>query len=468
MPEPSPAPLSFRPTLAARMILVTVLVALVSVLVTGLALLGLVRGAAEHQARVTLGRQADVAVEVGERGQRARPSRPGLRVVLARQGIELIVIRPGRAAPARADPADVAELAAGRPVSAAREVAGQRVLVEGRPDGAGGGVLLHQPAGVADQQAGGPRRRLAVAAALGLAGGALAGVVAARRLARPLQRAAAAAHRLSTGARDVRLDPEGPAEVAEVADALNRLTAALASSEGRQRQFLLSVSHELRTPLTAVRGYAEALADGVIASPDDVLRTGATMRAEAGRLERLVSDLLDLARLGADDFRVDLAPVDLAALVRTAGAVWRDRCGREGVELRVEVPDGALVVTTDATRVRQILDGLAENALRVTPSGAPIVLAAGWPDGSGAAFVEVRDGGPGLTPDDLSVAFEPGALHERYRGVRTVGTGVGLALVARLAARLGGRAVAGAAAEGGARFAVLLPASPDRHPLPRS
>jgi two-component system sensor histidine kinase BaeS len=436
--------------------LVTVMVALVSVLVTGLVLLGLIRGAAEHQARVTLGRQADLAVEVVDRGvPRARQTRPGLRVVLAQQGIELAIVRRNRAAPARADPADVSALAAGRSVSAVRSDGDRRVFVEGRPDGEGGGVLLYQAASVADEQSG-RTRRLVGALVIGMAGGALAGVLAARRLVRPLQRAAAAAHRLSTGARDVRLDPEGPAEVAEVAEALNGLTKALAASEGRQRQFLLSVSHELRTPLTAVRGYAEALADGVIASPDDVRRTGATVRAEASRLERLVSDLLDLARLGADDFRLDVAPVDLAALVRMAGTVWRDRCAREGIGLRVEVPDGSLVVDTDATRVRQIIDGLAENALRVTPAGAPIVLGAGEQDGS-EAFVEVRDGGPGLTADDLAVAFEPGALYERYRGVRTVGTGVGLALVARLAARLGGRAVAGVAPEGGARFAVYLP-----------
>ena len=95
----------------------------------------------------------------------------------------------------------------------------------------------------------------------------------------------------------VRLPVEGPAEVAELSEALNHLSDALATSEGRERAFLLSVSHELRTPLTAVRGYAEALSDGVVPS-EDVSRTGATMLAESERLDRLVSDLLDLARLG--------------------------------------------------------------------------------------------------------------------------------------------------------------------------
>ena len=206
--------------------------------------------------------------------------------------------------------------------------------------------------------------------------------------------------------------------------------------------------------MTAVRGYAEALADGVVA-PGDVSRTGATVLAESQRLDRLVSDLLDLARLGAQDFRVDSVPTDLRALLLEAAAVWGDRCAAAGVELRTEVPDAPLPVATDPGRVRQIVDGLAENALRVTPAGAPIVLAVrAEPD---CAVVEVRDGGPGLSDDDLVVAFERGVLYERYRGVRQVGTGLGLALVAGLADRLGGDAVARRAPEGGASFAVRLP-----------
>jgi two-component system sensor histidine kinase BaeS len=101
-----------------------------------------------------------------------------------------------------------------------------------------------------------------------------------------------------------------------------------------------------------------------------------------------------------------------------------------------------------------------ENALRVTGEGAPVVLRVARGPWSGQWSVEVRDGGPGLTADDLSVAFEPGELHSRYKGIRKVGSGVGLALVARLAERLGGRAEAGVAPEGGAAFRVVLPGDP--------
>jgi two-component system sensor histidine kinase BaeS len=299
-------------------------------------------------------------------------------------------------------------------------------------------------------------RRVVIALILGLLIAIPVGYFAARRLTRPLRAARDAANEMAQGARDVRLAPEGPQEIADIAVSLNRLSRALSVSEGRQRDFLLSVSHELRTPLTAVKGYAEAMADGVV-PPDEVERTAQTVVSEAERLDRLVSDLLDLARLGAVDFRVNPAETDLDELLADAALVWADRASKHDVELRVERPEQPLIVTTDPMRARQILDNLAENALRVSPAGSVIVLAA-RADGAGA-IVEVRDSGPGLTDDDVEVAFEPGVLHERYRGVRPVGTGLGLALVGKLADGLGGSAEAGQAPEGGARFTVHLPAA---------
>ena len=110
---------------------------------------------------------------------------------------------------------------------------------------------------------------------------------------------------------------------------------------------------------------------------------------------------------------------------------------------------------TDAARLRQVLDGLFDNALRVTPPGAAIVLAVrAEPDGRRGRGARRR---PGLTDDDLAVAFDQGVLHQRYRGVRQVGTGLGLAIVHGLVTRLAGTIEAGHAAEGGARFTVRLP-----------
>lgn len=292
--------------------------------------------------------------------------------------------------------------------------------------------------------------------------GALAAIVVAmvlvsmytRRATRPIKSAVRAAEQMAVGARDVRLEEGGVAEFADLARSMNELSDALAHSEDRQRQFLLSVSHELRTPLTAIAGYTEALSDGVV-DPEDVQDIAVIMRSESERLQRLVSDLLDLSRAGALELRMTPANVDMTALVSEAGQVWEDRCEREGVQFVLSVPGSPLPITTDPLRVRQIIDNLCENALRVTPAGKPLVLE--LRDAPGGIDLEVRDGGPGLTDEDMTVAFEPSALHDRYIGIRPVGTGVGLALVGRLAARLGGSAAAGVATEGGARFTVHLP-----------
>jgi two-component system sensor histidine kinase BaeS len=190
------------------------------------------------------------------------------------------------------------------------------------------------------------------------------------------------------------------------------------------------------------------MVDGVIESTE-LSDVGAIVSSEAVRLDRLVSDLLELARFGAVDFHIDESPVDLTDVVSTAAMVWQDRCAREGVTFSVELPDAPVMINTDVGRVRQIIDNLAENALRVTPSGAPIILAL-----TQDAVIEIRDGGPGLSDDDVQVAFEPGELFERYRGVRKVGTGFGLALVGRLANRLGAVATAGTSPEGGAQFRI--------------
>src|SRR3982751_6030278 len=201
-----------RRTLTARAVLVTCLVALVAVLVTAL-----------------------VAAPLVVRQLRSH-------------NIEVYVVRNDRLATAGKLPARlVTALSNGQEIRDQNAVIdGRLAMVEGRPLPNGGGVLLAEPA-VTGRGNLGLLRGLGGALLAGLAAGAVAGVLLARRLARPIRHAAGAAVRLSSGDRSVRVTPEPPAEVEELAHALNGLAAALAMSEGRQRDFLLSVSHELRT-----------------------------------------------------------------------------------------------------------------------------------------------------------------------------------------------------------------------------
>lgn len=358
--------------------------------------------------------------------------------------------------------ADRASLVQHHAVSAIRTDAdGERVLYEYRSLDAGYGLFLSQPASIADEPTRVLLLRMGYGALVALICATVAVVYFTRRATAPVREAVAAAERMAEGARDVRLPEGGVSEMADLSRSMNDLSDALAHSEDRQRQFLLSVSHELRTPLTAIAGYSEAMADGFITS-DDIASTGAVMHDESSRLQRLVSDLLDLSRAGAVELRLDAQAVDLSEVMSNAGHVWRDRCDREGLDFALELPSQPVLVTTDAVRVRQIVDNLCENALRVTPSGCPLVL--GLKAVPGGAEIQVRDGGPGLSDDDLVVAFQPSALHDRYIGIRPVGTGVGLALVGTLAERLGGRAMAGRSLEGGACFTVFLPREWHRAP----
>ena len=438
--------------IAGRTVLVTCLVALIAVLVTALVAVPLARSAAARQAKANLAEQSDlVAALVAQKQGGAVRSERMTRQMRA-YGMEVALVDDGAADKPWVPDRVVRSVSRGRSIDTSIMRNGRQVLVAGRPTGSGSGVVLAQP--LTRLLPAGSLLRLAWALLAGLIAGIVAGVLLASRLSRPIRRAAVAAHRLSSGDRAVRLPVESPAEVGELAVALNGLAGALSDSEGRQREFLLSVSHELRTPLTAIRGYGEALADGVLPA-DRVRAAGGTVVSEAARLDRLVNDLLALARLSAQDFPLELVDVDLVDLASATATAWQPRCTEAGVTLRTELPGAPVRVRTDPGRVRQVLDGLLENAFRVVPAGAPLVVAVG-PHGT----IEVRDGGPGLSDEDLAVAFERGRLYRKYRGLRPVGSGLGLALAARLVARLGGRISAGHAPEGGARFTVALPDIP--------
>ncbi len=434
-------------------------VALAAVLLAGVVVAPLLHDATEDAVREPLARQATLLAQLP----------PAL--VASEQANQLagqVDLSIGRvlpegtpAGPATALSGDErAALLAGESLSTSAEYDGAQVLVEARPARSGrGAVVVITDAEIVDEATARLRRRVVLAMALGLLAATVVGWLVARHLGRPLAATAGAARGLAAGRRGVPLPSGGPPEVADVTAALGSLDEALRTSEAREREFLLSVSHELRTPLTAIHGYAEALADGMIPA-DESAEVGRSMLAESERMERYVADLLRLARMEADDFTLDLGDVDVAPLVEAAAAAWTARAEAVGVGVRAETaPTRA---HTDADRLRQVIDALLDNAVRVCAADAegssrPEVVIAARPDPDGGTVVEVRDSGPGLTTGDAAVAFRPGALHERYAGHRPGGHGLGLAIVHRLVVRLGGTIRVGPAAEGGAGFTITLP-----------
>ena len=449
-----------RGIVTQTMVLVSA-IATIAVLVAGVASFPFVRAAAEGQAQGKLASLADVTAAYADRRIQTREQllpRPLARV-LGREEISGYVIESGAVPPTEIPGNLLAAASSGESVSARVETqTGSTVLIEGRPI-EGGALFLTQPLTAASAVTAVFVVRIAGALILGLVIAVVIAYLVARRLTLPLRAAQQAAHRMASGSRDEALPVQGPSEVADIAEALNALNAALVASEGRQRDFLLSVSHELRTPLTAIKGYGEALADEVLPT-GDTAAVGETIASEATRLNRLVNDLLDLARMGAVDFHVATADIDLSEVVIEASRVWTDRCAREGVNFVSSGVQSSVLVRADAMRVRQILDNLLENALRISPRDSCITVSVHTDlelTGGPFAVVEVRDSGPGLTTEDLNVAFQPGALHERYRGIRPVGTGLGLALVSRLATAMGGSATVTSSPHEGTSFWVRLP-----------
>jgi two-component system sensor histidine kinase BaeS len=220
---------------------------------------------------------------------------------------------------------------------------------------------------------------------------------------------------------------EGATEIATLAVAFNDLAAQLRRAQEAERNFLLSVSHELKTPLTAIRGYAEAVQDGAF----EPRAAAATVASEARRLERLVHDLLDLARMHKTDFSVLNTDIDLAEVVDDVVRRYQPQAEIFRVSLVVAGETRAPAVG-DADRVLQVASNLVENALRLTPPGGEVRVVAA------PGVLRVEDTGPGLADSDTEHAFERFYLYERYGRERPVGTGLGLAIVKELTLAMGG------------------------------
>lgn len=451
-----------------RLILIaTLVVAVIAVGATALAAVSLIPTADAAEAKAALATQIDRLAAASPAARDALveglsgvsdASQP---LVAAIPATGVVIGSAAAVVPARV----IADVREGRSVSTEIRRDGVSYLVEGRPTGAGAGVVAAQDVRTARSLSTRVLWSLGAALAIGFAAAVLVALIAARRLSRPLMRVATAARALAAGDREVRLPPSGVAEVADVETALDALASALARSEERQREFLLSISHEMRTPLTAIRGYAEALADGLV-SPDRSHEVGEVLRAETVRLTAFTSDLLALARLEADDFPVRASSVDVAEIAADAARAWRATAEAAQVKLELDlVPTRA---HADSHRLRQIIDGLLENALRVSPAHTTITLHTRQL-APNEVLVEVADEGPGLTADDTAHAFDRGLLRERYRDVRAVGSGLGLSIAARLVQRMGGEIVARPREPSGTSFRVTLPApvaSPDPSAAP--
>jgi signal transduction histidine kinase len=226
------------------------------------------------------------------------------------------------------------------------------------------------------------------------------------------------------------------------------MAVKLAESEQLSRNFLMSVPHELRTPLTAIRGHVSALSEGVIEDPTMREASLGVISEEALRLERLVGDVLDLAKLDAHRFTVLQEEVDMERLSERAYAAFGEEARRREIDYRLDV-HAKPVIVTDGDRVLQIIVNLLSNAFRWTPEGGRIGVELSAENGS--VSVAVADTGPGIDEEERERIFRP--FWSRDGG----GTGLGLAIARELAVALGGRLVLDSSPGEGSRFVLVLP-----------
>jgi two-component system OmpR family sensor kinase len=293
--------------------------------------------------------------------------------------------------------------------------------------------------------------RLLFALAAGIALAALLLWWLSRRLTEPVLALTRATRAVAAGSYDVEIpEPQGSDEVSLLSERFRRMVERLAEAEKLKRSFLMSVSHELRTPLTAIRGHVEALREGIVTDPEQVAASLDVIAAEADRLERLVGDVLDLAKLQAHRFTVRHEEVDMDRLLDHAYGAFAEEARQRQIDYRLETNGAGATILSDGDRVLQVISNLLSNAFKWTPDGGTIELA--LVRSNGDLEVEVSDSGPGIGRADRERIFQP------FISQDTNGTGLGLPIARELAVALGGRIDLDSEPGRGSRFRLVLPA----------
>ncbi len=272
-----------------------------------------------------------------------------------------------------------------------------------------------------------------------------------RRVLAPLSRMTAISREIATGNFDVRVPAETRDEVGQLARAFNRMAESLEAIENLRRNLMIDVAHELRTPLTNMRGYLEALNDGVLPPSAATL---ALLQDETLRLVQLVEDVLQLARADAARNRLTPAPLDLGALIRETFGTLSPEIERRALAIRLHLPASPVVVAADRRQMGRVLRNLADNATRYSPVEGRIEVR--LETGDAHARIEMTNAAPELLARDLPFLFERFYRGEKSRSREHGGAGIGLAIVKELVEAHGGR-VEACAVEGCLRIRLTLP-----------
>lgn len=277
-------------------------------------------------------------------------------------------------------------------------------------------------------------------------------VLLVRQLTRPLGRLAAAAERMAGGDLRQEVSVDSKDEIGRLAGSFNKMSRGLDRSEQLRRRLIADIAHELRNPLAVLKADLQALLDGLYPLTKTEI---ASLQDEAQLLEHLVDDLRTLSLADAGELVLRREPADLVATLRRFAASRHTAVQAKGLTLDLDVPPKSLIVSIDEDRVRQVLTNLFTNAVRHTPEGGRITIAA--QEAGSEVRVTVADTGPGIAVAELGDVFERFWRADESRARETGGSGLGLAIARQLVEAHGGRIHAENRPEGGARFVFTLP-----------
>ncbi|MCB0008736.1 MAG: HAMP domain-containing protein [Anaerolineales bacterium] len=279
-----------------------------------------------------------------------------------------------------------------------------------------------------------------------------------RSVSRPLQNMATAAENIASGQFEQHLALDGPEEVKRVARSFNRMSSQVQTTQQSQRDFVANVSHDLKTPLTAIRGWSQAMLDGMVSEPAEQQRAATIINTEAERMQRLVNQLLDLARIESGQLQLANEPIDLAELLGQVHHNLLMRAEEKALYFDLDM-EPVPTIWGDHDRLMQVFTNLADNAIKHTPAGGRVQLQLRATPG-GDLLAAVRDNGSGIESTELSRIFERFYQVDKARS-RPQGAGrsagLGLAIVRELVEAHGGTITARSRPGAGSEFEVRLP-----------
>ncbi|MBQ8109959.1 MAG: HAMP domain-containing histidine kinase [Clostridia bacterium] len=320
-----------------------------------------------------------------------------------------------------------------------------------------GAVLLHIPTASLKISLGSVILQILPPALLALALGTILAFFLARSQIKPLREMSRAVQEFSKGDLTRRVDISCGGELEELGDSINRMAKELSRLEDSRRSFVANVSHELRSPMTCMRGYVQAMQDGVI-GPEEMPRYLQIVLDETDRLTALVNDLLDLSRLESGNFPLTPAPFDANELMRRNLINFEPRIDEKGISVSVELAEGALTVMADANRINQVVSNIIDNAVKFM-DGADSRLTVGTArEGKNVRFW-IRNNGPRIAEADLPYIFERFYKADKAH-TSGGGTGLGLSICQRIIEQHGSK-IEVRSDERETSFEFTLPAAKD-------